>query len=273
MSIILVLAYLGCVSNARRVQMPGGDQGVPVVIPNGQNSRAWTHKATSDDMDRNILREGAARAQLAGLLKNIVRLSGGSSDMEAEEPEAPEGEAAFSPSNAEEEVSSSEDNAFSPSNAEEEVSSSEDNAEPAPHAASEPTSGVQFVVTAKMREQLAQLGYNSDDIAKLAPERASAIISRGIRCPSTGAPQSWTTQTKGKTNPALKVMRVAVAPAVFGALAAVSHGMGPFTRHQRRAKEPVGSKRVPRLADPDDTWLDQQIDKIIEMVKVLLSGN
>lgn len=50
---------------------------------------------------------------------------------------------------------------------------------------------VQFMITNRMKEELASLGYSAMDIATLEPSRAAAIIDRSIRRPSQGMPKSW----------------------------------------------------------------------------------
>lgn len=50
---------------------------------------------------------------------------------------------------------------------------------------------VQFMITNRMKEELASLGYSAMDIATLEPSRAAAIITRSIRRPSQGIPKSW----------------------------------------------------------------------------------
>jgi len=52
-------------------------------------------------------------------------------------------------------------------------------------------SSVQFMITNRMKGQLADLGYSPSEVRLLAPERARAIISRSIRRPSRGVPKEW----------------------------------------------------------------------------------
>eukprot|EP00966_Prymnesium_polylepis_P133121 3076750-Prymnesium_polylepis.1 len=42
-----------------------------------------------------------------------------------------------------------------------------------------------------MKAELAALGYEDAEIAALEPERAAAIIARGIARPGKGVPQKW----------------------------------------------------------------------------------
>ncbi|KAL3901013.1 MAG: hypothetical protein SGPRY_012352, partial [Prymnesium sp.] len=66
---------------------------------------------------------------------------------------------------------------------------------------------VQFMITNQMKERLQALGYASEEIAALHPERASAIVSRGIVRPKMGVPASW---TRASSNGPLQKLRPAV---------------------------------------------------------------
>lgn len=169
----------------------------------------------------------------------------------------------------------------------------------APAAASKGSAGVQFVVTQKMKTRLGELGYGAMDIEKLHPERASAIISRGIRKPRTGVPASWNRGAKGSSRTAvgggimglvgmpLKAVGVpssAAAPLTLvlgGLAAALSLGVGPFggaavaSVVKQALEEELEEEEVSRPArrssvNPDDLWLDRQIDKAIDFLKALL---
>ena len=59
-------------------------------------------------------------------------------------------------------------------------------------AAQGSVASVQFMITQRMRGQLEMLGFTEQDINKLQPDRAAAIISRKIRRPRGGMPASWT---------------------------------------------------------------------------------
>lgn len=50
---------------------------------------------------------------------------------------------------------------------------------------------VQWMVTQKMRQDLARLRYTPEEIADINPEVAKVIISRGLGRPRTGMPKSW----------------------------------------------------------------------------------
>ena len=78
---------------------------------------------------------------------------------------------------------------------------------------------MQFVITQKMRSQLADLGYSSSEVDALNTERAAAIIRHKIKRPARGVPDSWSSPPKGKSVP--NPMRAAVR-----ALGAVTKPIG-----------------------------------------------
>ena len=65
---------------------------------------------------------------------------------------------------------------------------------------------MQFMVTQRMKAELAALGYSEAEAQILDPQRAAAIIEHSIRRPSRGVPASWN--------------RAAAAPGPRGAAAA-----------------------------------------------------
>ena len=50
---------------------------------------------------------------------------------------------------------------------------------------------VQFMITNSMKMSLMELGYSSQEIASLDPQRAAAIIEHNIRRTSQGVPKAW----------------------------------------------------------------------------------
>ena len=54
---------------------------------------------------------------------------------------------------------------------------------------------VQFMITHRMRAQLADLGYSEKEIKSLQPERARVLIAKQIKRTSRGVPKAW--QRKG----------------------------------------------------------------------------
>ena len=79
------------------------------------------------------------------------------------------------------------------------------------------------MITTAMKIQLSELGYSSQDIASLSPERAAAIIDNGIRCPSGGVPSNWKRSVSSKSAGVLSQVFGAVTRLVaFGLVSAVS---------------------------------------------------
>ncbi|KAL1508652.1 hypothetical protein AB1Y20_004748 [Prymnesium parvum] len=66
-------------------------------------------------------------------------------------------------------------------------------ARPSPRAApsAAPSASLQWVVTHAMARELARLGYSADEIARLDPQRAAAIVQRAIARPRRGVPAAW----------------------------------------------------------------------------------
>jgi len=170
----------------------------------------------------------------------------------------------------------------------------EEEEEAAAEEAAEDKASVQFVVTAKMRAKLTELGYGDAEISDLSAERAAAIISRGIRCPKAGVPASWNRggprsasggspikAFRGIVAKPLKAVGVpdaAVAPALLvlgGLAAALSLGLGPFgggavaVAVSEALAEPMPEEAAPKPSrgNENDLWLDRQIDKVIDALK------
>ena len=81
---------------------------------------------------------------------------------------------------------------------------------------------LQWFVTNGMKEQLSSLGYTPEEVKRLEPERARAIIDRSIRRPAKGVPASWTRNNRssrgsGPGASAAKVFRVLAQAALAAA--------------------------------------------------------
>ena len=149
---------------------------------------------------------------------------------------------------------------------------------------------VQWVVTQKMRMQLSKLGYSQEEIGKLDPERAAAIIRRGITRPARGVPGGW---SKGVQQQGSKGIRSAVglgqsllaktkgvpggpiAPAVALALGALTlvlkrGGGGPNVLVKRAVGPSVTEPLLEKSNTSDELWLDRQIDRLIAFLKDIL---
>jgi len=149
---------------------------------------------------------------------------------------------------------------------------------------------VQWVVTQKMRMQLSKLGYSQEEIGKLDPERAAAIIRRGITRPARGVPGGW---SKGMQQQGSKGIRSAVglgqsllaktkgvpggpiAPAVALALGALTlvlkrGGGGPNVLVKRAVGPSVTEPLLEKSNTSDELWLDRQIDRLIAFLKDIL---
>ena len=149
---------------------------------------------------------------------------------------------------------------------------------------------VQWVVTQKMRMQLSKLGYSQEEIGKLDPERAAAIIRRGITRPARGVPGGW---SKGVQQQGSKGIRSAVglgqsllaktkgvpggpiAPAVALALGALTlvlkrGGGGPSVLVKRAVGPSVTEPLFEKSNTSDELWLDRQIDRLIAFLKDIL---
>eukprot|EP00900_Chrysochromulina_parva_P004003 jgi/Chrpa1/13603/Chrysochromulina_OHIO_Genome00007145-RA len=149
---------------------------------------------------------------------------------------------------------------------------------------------VQWVVTQKMRMQLSKLGYSQEEIGKLDPERAAAIIRRGITRPARGVPGGW---SKGVQQQGSKGIRSAVglgqsllaktkgvpggpiAPAVALALGALTlvlkrGGGGPSVLVKRAVGPSVTEPLLEKSNTSDELWLDRQIDRLIAFLKDIL---
>lgn len=149
---------------------------------------------------------------------------------------------------------------------------------------------VQWVVTQKMRMQLSKLGYSQEEIGKLDPERAAAIIRRGITRPARGVPGGW---SKGVQQKGSRGIRSAVglgqsllaktkgvpggpiAPAVALALGALTlvlkrGGGGPNVLVKRAVGPSVTEPLLEKSNTSDELWLDRQIDRLIAFLKDIL---
>ena len=149
---------------------------------------------------------------------------------------------------------------------------------------------VQWVVTQKMRMQLSKLGYSQEEIGKLDPERAAAIIRRGITRPARGVPGGW---SKGVQQKGSRGIRSAVglgqsllaktkgvpggpiAPAVALALGALTlmlkrGGGGPSVLVKRAVGPSVTEPLLEKSNTSDELWLDRQIDRLIAFLKDIL---
>lgn len=149
---------------------------------------------------------------------------------------------------------------------------------------------VQWVVTQKMRMQLSKLGYSQEEIGKLDPERAAAIIRRGITRPARGVPGGW---SKGVQQQGSKGIRSAVglgqsllaktkgvpggpiAPAVALALGALTlvlkrGGSGSSVLVKRAMAPSVPEPLFEERNNSDELWLDRQIDRLIAFLKDIL---
>jgi hypothetical protein len=149
---------------------------------------------------------------------------------------------------------------------------------------------VQWVVTQKMRMQLSKLGYSQEEIGKLDPERAAAIIRRGITRPARGVPGGW---SKGVQQQGSRGIRSAVglgqsllaktkgvpggpiAPAVALALGALTlvlkrGGGGPSVLVKRAVGPSVTEPLFEKSNTSDELWLDRQIDRLIAFLKDIL---
>ena len=149
---------------------------------------------------------------------------------------------------------------------------------------------VQWVVTQKMRMQLSKLGYSQEEIGKLDPERAAAIIRRGITRPARGVPGGW---SKGVQQKGSRGIRSAVglgqsllaktkgvpggpiAPAVALALGALTlvlkrGGSGSSVLVKRAMAPSVPEPLFEERNNSDELWLDRQIDRLIAFLKDIL---
>lgn len=76
---------------------------------------------------------------------------------------------------------------------------------------------VQFMITNQMKLQLRELGYSDIEIRSLAPERARAIITHGLRRSSKGVPKKWQRSSNGNVGGnafggVVKAFQVAAGP-------------------------------------------------------------
>ena len=170
---------------------------------------------------------------------------------------------------------------------------------PAPSATPPPASpssaSVQFMITAEMKQSLTALGYSEEDIAALQPERAKAIIERGLKRTSK-LPESWTRGAE-KPKPIVaawrSVKRQLSTPVGMGlgvglsamtiVATSMSKGSQPMMAPRTKVTKAVPPPRVqavkpaaPTTIEPiadikppssDELWLDQQIDKLILFLK------
>ena len=137
---------------------------------------------------------------------------------------------------------------------------------------------MQWVVTNAMKAKMRTLGYSSEDIDSLHPERAAAIVDRSIRRPSKGVPAAWTRKGGGPIGnlgkqiiPLLSGLTTVAAVILLGinkgkALESISglFGQSPFGQSPRRAAA------APILTDPltvdepeAELWLDRQYDRLV----------
>ena len=170
-------------------------------------------------------------------------------------------------------------------------------ASPAPPTSTPGSASVQFMITAEMKSKLLALGYSEADVEQLQPERARIIVDKGLKRAST-LPASWTKSAK-RDGPVVqawkRVKKVGQTPAGAAGLAASalatvavaalsSRGPGDFAlasrpkvakaarlqpvkvKAQKAEAPPAVESDAPakKLSyNPDDLWLDQQIDKFI----------
>ena len=124
----------------------------------------------------------------------------------------------------------------------------------APSAASRGAS-VQWIITNRMKAQLGELGYTPEDISRLAPDRAAAIIDRKIRRPAQGVPAEWN-RVHGKG-----VQPHALALNILGAIARVALTL---------------TLSVPILYDPfirgRSRKLDRRYDSIVRTLREALTS-
>ena len=165
--------------------------------------------------------------------------------------------------------------------------------EAAPPPAASNKASMQWVVTAKMRARLGELGYSEDEVAALDPQRASAIIKHAIARPSKGVPAGWNRGArKSGGNPVRSavlagrsmlakvggVPNPVLVPAVLilgglGALKTLGGGGGAVASAAVAAalSDPVDEPPDTGAAPvSDELWLDRQIDKLIAVLKMLI---
>jgi len=152
-------------------------------------------------------------------------------------------------------------------------------------AADEAAPGVQFVVTNKMKAELAALGYSAEEVAGLSAERASAIISRKIERPGRGVPATWNRRTGGGPlsklavggKSALRALTsgkglafsgvAAILAAILGlGLGGAGGGGSKVAAAAPVAEEPVATPS--RRREPEaELWLDRMIDRAIDRIR------
>ena len=154
--------------------------------------------------------------------------------------------------------------------------------EPTPQPPQVPTPtrkiGVQWVVTKAMKAQLRALGYSTDEVNKLDPERASAIIDKSIRRPIRGVPDAWNRRKQSRGPLAMFRKCVFGNPLVSIALLLASGLTTAGLTHQGVFPQRARSKLAPPMppppppaatttrrrrpaSNPDDLWLDRKIDE------------
>ena len=149
-----------------------------------------------------------------------------------------------------------------------------------------------------MRAQLAELGYTPAEVAALDAERAAAIIQRNIGRPSKGVPSTWKRGASGKASPVRsavnagrslllavgKPLKAVGVPSPYAgpatlfavalsALGFLMNGRGDGAAVVKAALAPIVDPMETEEMEeelpynPDDLWLDRQIDKLIAMLK------
>ena len=157
-----------------------------------------------------------------------------------------------------------------------------------------------------MRAALAGLGYTEAEVDALDPQRAKAIIDKGIARPSRGVPRSWNKGARGQARGPLGLCHSVLSPVrkavgsvpggpAVGALvlagavaAATSRGglfsVGAAAPKLRKALRPVQPAPAPVAApeevdavwvdeaehSTEELWLDRQIDNVGRFFKTLL---
>jgi len=176
---------------------------------------------------------------------------------------------------------------------EEEIEAS---ADPASRAASGSAS-TQWVITAKMKAQLVELGYSLEEISQLDAERAAAVIRRSVARPTGGVPAAWNRGERRKANPIRSAVGAVgktfsavglpsgaagpiLAAVAVGGLGALGVSIKGSSTTVKRALEPAAviddepddELIAPARDTSGELWLDVQIDRFIDFLKRTLLG-
>eukprot|EP00316_Scyphosphaera_apsteinii_P005235 CAMPEP_0119337362 /NCGR_PEP_ID=MMETSP1333-20130426/93848_1 /TAXON_ID=418940 /ORGANISM="Scyphosphaera apsteinii, Strain RCC1455" /LENGTH=264 /DNA_ID=CAMNT_0007348383 /DNA_START=124 /DNA_END=915 /DNA_ORIENTATION=+ len=159
---------------------------------------------------------------------------------------------------------------------------------------------VQWMVTNRMRVQLRALGYNEADIQLLEPERAAAILSRSIKRPSRGVPESWKRSPKAQRGLSIRqgleggcraIMSApgVIVPSAIGLSAMVVLIFHNMHRSTTGTSRPVRAnlgriaglgkrvtpprKLVRRRTTPSSSgfWIDERIDDFVDWLREVFS--